>query len=120
MRLVALIDIGKTHSRIAFIDPQSNEQIWSAQHTNSRVESPLGLQLDILAVEHWLIAQLKGAPHREQVSAIVPAAHGAAGVLISADGEVVAAPDYEDERFEKMKQAYELERDAVDRTFSSQ
>jgi L-fuculokinase len=118
MRLVALIDIGKTHSRIAFIDPQSNEEIWSAQHTNSRVESPLGLQLDILAVEHWLIAQLKGAPHREQVSAIVPVAHGAAGVLIAADGEVVAAPDYEDERFEQMNQAYELERDAFDRTFS--
>jgi L-fuculokinase len=116
--LVALIDVGKTHSRIAFIDPQSSEEIWSAQHTNGRVESPLGLQLDILAVERWLIAQLKGAPHRDQVSAIVPVAHGAAAVLIAADGAVVAAPDYEDARFERMNRNYELERDAFDRTFS--
>jgi sugar (pentulose or hexulose) kinase len=116
--LVALIDIGKTHSRIAFIDPESNEEIWSARHTNGRVESPLGLQLDVLAIEEWLIAQLNDAPHRERVSAIVPIAHGAAGVLIAADGEVVAAPDYEDARFEQMNRAYALERDAFDKTFS--
>jgi len=116
--LVALVDIGKTHSRIAFVDPGSNEEIWGAQRANRRVESPLGLQLDILAIEQWLAAQLKDAPHRERVSAVVPIAHGAAAALIAADGTVVAAPDYEDARFEQMNQAYELERDAFDRTFS--
>jgi L-fuculokinase len=115
---VAVIDIGKTHSRIAFIDPESDQEIWSARRANGRVDSPLGLQLDILAVERWLIAQLKGAPHREHVSAIVPIAHGAAAAFMAADGEVAAAPDYEDARFEQMNQAYELERDAFDETFS--
>jgi L-fuculokinase len=116
--LVALIDIGKTHSRIAFIDPESDAEIWSARRANGRVDSALGLQLDILGVERWLTAQLKGAPHREQVSAIVPIAHGAAAAFMAADGEVVAAPDYEEARFEQMNQAYGLERDAFDKTFS--
>jgi L-fuculokinase len=116
--LVALIDIGKTHSRIAFIDPEWNEEVWSARHANGRVDGPLGLQLDICAVEQWLITQLKDAPHRERVSAIVPIAHGAAAAFVTTGGEVVAAPDYEEARFEQVSEAYELERDAFDKTFS--
>jgi L-fuculokinase len=116
--LVAILDIGKTHSRVGFIDPVSCEETWSVRRANRRVVTPLGWQLDIDAIEQWLIAQLGAAPGKERVSAIVPIAHGAAVVLVADDGEIVAAPDYEDTRFDKAGKAYESERDAFEKTFS--
>ena len=78
----------------------------------------LGRQLDIAGIEHWLIEALRGIPHRERIAAIVPIAHGATAMLIDAQGKLLAAPDYEDPRFEELNEEYTAQRDPFDQTRS--
>ena len=58
-------------------------------------------ELDVVAIEAWLLESLRSAPQRERIAAIVPIAHGAAAVLVDHAGEVLAAPDYEDTLFRR-------------------
>lgn len=116
--LVALVDIGKTNSRLALLDPHDGREIWSARRTNAIVHTALGRELDVAAIERWLIDTLRDAPHTKRVSVIVPVAHGAAAVLVDRDNNVVAAPDYEDPRYESLAAAYRVERDQYEHTFS--
>lgn len=116
--LIALIDIGKTNARLCLLDPHAGREIWSVRRANEIVHTPLGRELDIAAIESWLIDALRDAPHRERIGVIIPVAHAAAAVLIDGDGNVLAAPDYEDARYEQVNAAYERERDAYEHTFS--
>jgi L-fuculokinase len=116
--LIAIIDIGKTNARVAFIDPHTGAEVWRAQRVNQVIDSPLVRELDIREIERWLIHTLQHAPDRQRVSAIVPIAHGAAAVLVDAHGAVVAAPDYEDARFEAINEHYDAARDRFEQTFS--
>jgi L-fuculokinase len=116
--LIAALDVGKTHTRVGFIDPARCAEVWSARRTNHSAPSALGLQLDVVGIEQWLTEALRTAPGRDRVRWVVPVAHGAAVVLIAEDGRVLAAPDYEDPRFESVNADYEPERDAFTRSYS--
>lgn len=116
--LIAVFDIGKTHAKIALIDPALGQEIWSARRANDLVRGPGGLELDIAAIEAWLLEALCRAPARERISVIVPIAHGAAGVLIDHAGEVLAAPDYEDTVFDEVAADYASLREPYGQTFS--
>lgn len=117
-RLIALIDIGKTNARVCFLDPGTGAEIWSARRPNAVVHTSLGRELDVIAIESWLTSALRDAPHKERVGTIVPVAHAAAAVLVDADGQTLAAPDYEDACYEKVSAAYVRERDPYESTFS--
>jgi len=116
--LVAVFDVGKTNARIALVDPALGQEIWSARRPNQIVEDAEGRELDVVAIEHWLLAALREAPERERVVSIVPVAHGAAAVLVDHDGVVLAAPDYEDPRFDTVAAEYTPLRDPWSLTFS--
>ena len=116
--LVAIIDIGKTHAMLVFVEAHSGREVWSARRASSLVETPLDSQLGVAAMEQWLFRALRNAPLIHDVTALVPIAHGAAAVLVDTNGDVVAAPDYESRRFERVNAAYERERDAFDVTLS--
>ena len=116
--LIAIIDVGKTNARVAFIEPHTGAEVWRAQRVNEVVNTPLGRELDIRGIEDWLIHTLQHAPDRQRVSAIVPIAHGAAAVLVDKQGTVVVAPDYEDTRFESVNERYDRARDPFEQTFS--
>ena len=92
--LIAVVDVGKTNAKLAFVDPALGQETWSAKRANEIVEGPAVRALDIGGIEQWLLETLREAPGRERVTAVVPIAHGAAAVLVGHDGEVLAAPDY--------------------------
>jgi L-fuculokinase len=116
--LIAVIDVGKTNARVAFIEPHTGAEVWRAQRVNQIVSTPLVRELDIREIERWLIQTLQRAPDKQRVTAIVPIAHGAAAVLVDHQGAVVFAPDYEDSRFEHVNERYDAARDRFEQTFS--
>jgi sugar (pentulose or hexulose) kinase len=116
--LIAVLDVGKTNAKIALVDPVQGLEVWSARRPNAVVEGAEGRELDVAAIETWLFDALRQAPEREHVTAIVPIAHGAAAVLVDHDGVVLAAPDYEDPRFDTVAEEYAPLRDAWSLTFS--
>ncbi|HKE92698.1 MAG TPA: FGGY family carbohydrate kinase [Povalibacter sp.] len=118
MQLIAIIDIGKTNAKLVLVESQSGREVFQAKRSNTSRETALGRQLDIAGIEQWLLEALRSTPLTAQVAAIVPIAHGATAVLIDGHGAVVAAPDYEDPRFETINADYERERDAFAATFS--
>lgn len=116
--LVASLNVGKTHSRLALIDSRDATVVWSTRRSNASVDTPIGRQLDIAGIEHWLIDALSGSPHRDRIAAVVPIAHGATAMLLDSRGQLLAAPDYEDARFERVNEEYAAERDPFDQTCS--
>ena len=100
--LIAVFDVGKTNAKLSLVDPALAREVWSVRRPNNVVEGTHGRELDVLAIEAWLIESLRVAPDRERIAVIVPIAHGAAAVLVDHDGEVLAAPDYEDSRFDEV------------------
>ncbi len=105
--LVAVLDIGKTNAKLALLDSHTGDEVWSTKRGNEVVETPLLRELDIRGIERWLIGALRAAPDRERITAIVPVAHGAAAVLLDENDGILAAPDYEDPRFETVNAEYE-------------
>jgi L-fuculokinase len=116
--LIAVFDVGKTHAKISLVDPALGQEIWSERRVNERVQGAATRELDVIAIEAWLLDALASAPHRERVVAIVPIAHGAAAVLVDHDGTVLAAPDYEDPCFDEVAQEYAALRDPFAVTYS--
>ncbi len=116
--LIAVFDVGKTNAKLALVDPASGQETWSARRANALVQGPAGRELDIVAIEEWLLESLSGAPERERIAVIVPIAHGAAAVLVDRAGEVLAAPDYEDPCFDEVTAEYLPLRDNYALTFS--
>ena len=116
--LVALIDIGKTNAKLSVVEPHSGAEIRGSRRANAVIEGPFGRELDVKAIEQWLLDALRGAPHKERIRCIVPVAHGAAAVLLDRNHSIVAAPDYEDACFERVNDAYRKHRDPYARTYS--
>lgn len=116
--LVALFDVGKTNSKLSLIDADRGIEIWHERRTNQPASATYGRALDIESIGRWLIETLARAPNKERIQCIVPVAHGAAAVLIDGNGQVLAAPDYEDSCFESINAAYDEQRDAFEQTFS--
>ena len=116
--LIAVFDVGKTNAKLSLVDPTLGREVWSTRRPNEVLEGASGRQLDVLAIEAWLLDALRTAPQRERIGVIVPIAHGAAAVLVDHAGEVLAAPDYEDGRFDDVSAEYQPLRDPYSLTFS--
>jgi L-fuculokinase len=116
--LIAVFDVGKTNAKLSLIDAGLGRELWSVRRANQVVDGDAGRELDVVNIENWLLETLRGAPHRERIRCIVPIAHGAAAVLVDHAGEVLAAPDYEDPRFDEVGAEYLPLRDAYTLTFS--
>ncbi len=109
--LIAVLDVGKTHSKLSVVNAASGELVQTVQRVN-RPQRALGIdQLDLAGTQAWLLATLRELPCRSRITALVPVAHGAACVLVDDAGGVLAAPDYEDHGFEASAAEYALERD---------
>ena len=116
--LIAVFDVGKTNAKLSLVDPALAREVWSVRRPNNVVQGAGGRELDVWAIEAWLMESLKTAPDRERISVIVPIAHGAAAVLVDHAGEVLAAPDYEDSCFDEVGDEYAPLRDPYSLTFS--
>ncbi len=122
--LIAVLDIGKSNTRLFLVAPDGGI-IWSCARASAAIScAPLpgeptpALALDIEGIEAWLLHALGTCPHRQQIRAILPIAHGAAMVLTGSGGKVLLAPDYEDPYFERCRAEYELLRDPFSESLS--
>jgi sugar (pentulose or hexulose) kinase len=115
---VGVLDVGKSNTRLLVVDGDTGELAWRTECASVSVVREGLRQLDVHRVEGWLLNSLRGAPEKHRIRAIVPVAHGAAAVLLDANGNVLAAPDYEDPEFETVAEAYRRERDPFETTFS--
>jgi L-fuculokinase len=116
--IIAVFDVGKTNAKLSLVDPALGREIWSVRRANDIVQGAAGRELDVVAIEAWLLDSLRQAPERQRIGVIVPIAHGAAAVLIDHTGQVLAAPDYEDTCFDEVSAEYAPLRDAYALTFS--
>jgi sugar (pentulose or hexulose) kinase len=116
--LVAIIDIGKTHAKLVLIDAASGLEVFSTKRRNVSLDTDIGKQLDVIAIEGWLIESLRSSMMSEQIVSVIPIAHGATAVLIDGAGEILATPDYEDSGFSETDAEYERARDAFAATLS--
>jgi L-fuculokinase len=116
--LIAVVDIGKTHSKLLLLSAGDSTQVWSVRRSNAVCQNETGLQLDIHGIEAWLLEQLSLAPGKQHITTIVPVGHGAAAVLVDAKNQVISAADYEDTQFNSVSSQYDLLRDVFENTFS--
>ncbi|WP_147290904.1 FGGY-family carbohydrate kinase [Roseomonas gilardii] len=113
-----MLDIGKSNAKLVLLDPLSGRELAIRQKPNApREDGPLR-QLDLPGLEDWLLRMLSGLPERGRIAAILPVAHGAAAVLLDAEGEPLLAPDYEDPALSGEDAAYEALRDPFGATLS--
>jgi L-fuculokinase len=120
--LIAVLDIGKSTTKLMLVEAPSGRTVWSAERASAAIPSRntpvLQTELDIFGIEAWLLEQLSLLPERGRIGAILPIAHGAALVLVDAEGEVLAAPDYEDPSFERLRGDYVPLRDPFTKSLS--
>lgn len=116
--LIAIVDIGKTNTKLVLLEARSGRIAWHAERAMRAIPGPLLHELDLHGIESWIVATLARAPHKERIRALVPIAHGAAAVLLDAHGNALLAPDYEDPLFDSVAEEYRAQRDAFSSTFS--
>lgn len=117
-RLLMVLDVGKSNSKIVLVDPLTGEERAVVQRPNRAVQGGPVRQLDIAGIGAWVFETLAGLPERARIGAIVPVAHGAACVMLDGHGTAVLAPDYEDPVFDLADPGYEAARDGFEATLS--
>lgn len=113
---VVVVDVGKTHAKLWLFDGVGTLLDHSV-HVNAVVTTDGVRHLDVAGICGWLTRGLAGFARRGPIEALVPVAHGAAGVLMEGD-RPVAALDYEAQPPPQVASAYALERDPFEATLS--
>lgn len=116
--LLAVLDVGKTRTRLHVVETDTGRVVHSAQRPSRTVRRGIVGELDIAAAEAWLVKQLAAVPERARIADIVAVAHGAAAVLLDAAGNPLLAADYEDTVFARTHAAYARARDPFAVTLS--
>ena len=116
--LLVVLDIGKSNAKIVLLDPLTGVELASVRRPNASLRGGPVRQLDLAGLTEWLLSSLAKLPERHRIAAIVPVAHGAACVMLDADGVAVLAPDYEDPVLASDPEIYDALRDGFDRSLS--
>jgi len=90
LQALAVIDIGKTRSKILVADPRGNLLEEVSTETSSS-----GTCLDAEGIWIWMLQALRQLTLKHAISAVFPVAHGAAAALIDDRGLVRPILDYE-------------------------
>lgn len=106
-RFVAVIDLGKTNSKVALVDTElaiEFEVIKQAAAVNSDTAYP---SINHLAIEAFIIESLRMLAAKHQIDAIIVTTHGATAALLDVNGQL-AMPvlDYEYEGVDATRSAY--------------
>jgi sugar (pentulose or hexulose) kinase len=114
--LIAVLDIGKTNSKVIVAERESATIVWSELRANPTCLDRYRA-IDVEAIGAFVIDALSRAPHKPEIDAIVPVAHGACLALLNGDRLALPVLDYEEPAVETVA-AYGAERDPFDETFS--
>ena len=117
MAATAVLDIGKTNVKVVLFDV-AGSVLWERSQTNSPLPGPPYQHPDVDGIWRFVLKSLREANGLHRIDAIVSAAHGAAGALISADGLVLPVLDYEDKGPEGVEDWYAKIRPPFDESLS--
>ena len=96
IRHVAVIDIGKTNAKLALVDLVELREIDVSEIPNTVLSGDPFPHHDLEGLWAFIIDALRGAQARHGVDAITATAHGAAAMLLDADGKpILPLLDYE-------------------------
>jgi len=114
----AVIDIGKTNSRMAILDRNSGEllNLWKREWNGSNEGT--NQFLDVEGVESWILVCLKDASKLAQIQSVIPVTHGAAAALVTGDDLVFPVLDYEWDGYEDLDDQYSTVRPPFAETYS--
>jgi sugar (pentulose or hexulose) kinase len=116
--LTLVIDIGKSHAKLLFID-DAGEVLERHGRDNRSVTSSLGYPaLDIAGLTAWMRATLAASALTRRCARVMPCTHGAAFVALGDDGLAWEPIDYEFSGVDETRAAYQHERDDFDATLS--
>jgi len=116
--LFAVVDVGKTNAKLVIADARDGRVLWSAEHRNRIVPGPPFTQLDVAAIEAWLVEAMARAPEKSRIGAIVPVGHGCGIVPLDGAGKTLPACDYEEPAVESIKADYDREQDPFSATLT--
>ncbi len=113
IRHVAVIDLGKTNSKVALVDTvNANEVQVIKQQASVRTDS-LYPSLDHQAIEAFIVDALHALSTLHSIDAITVTSHGATAALIDKSGELVLpVVDYEFTDIDELRAEYENVRPA--------
>ncbi|MBO6920432.1 MAG: FGGY-family carbohydrate kinase [Rhizobiaceae bacterium] len=106
--VIAVIDIGKTNAKVAFVDEKLLTEIAVVTQQNQVLPSPPYPHFDIDNIYQFIISSLSKYAAEFDIKAISVTTHGACCALIDGDGELVApVMDYEFEGLESTSASYD-------------
>jgi sugar (pentulose or hexulose) kinase len=103
---VAVLDVGKTHSRLTLYDFDGK-----VVERRARANAKFACKLDVIGIERWLKATLFECAATVPISAFVPVAHGAAMAVIRGRRLIDGIDDYEASIATDTLAAYRCRRD---------
>lgn len=119
MRHLAVIDIGKTNAKLAVVDADSLSELALITRPNAVVQAPPYPHYDLDGLWAFFAKGLQEFQSRFGIDGIAITTHGAAAVLLDAQGNLAApALDYEHDGPGDLAQAYEALRPAFSVTGS--
>ena len=119
MHTVAVIDLGKTNSKVALVDTASAEEIKVITQPASVNSHTIYPSLDHDAIQSFIIDSLRSLSSENTIDAITVTTHGATAALINTDGDL-ALPvlDYEFDGVDELRADYDRFRPAFSETGS--
>ena len=111
VRYVAVIDLGKTNSKVALVDTQTAEEVKVVTQTAAVSSASDYPSLDHQAIKAFVIDSLSVLAAEYSVDAITVSTHGATVALIDAAGELtLPVLDYEAQEIDTLRAAYNKHR----------
>jgi L-fuculokinase len=117
--LTAVVDIGKTHARLALVRPTGEVVAWQRGPSASCATAGGWRALDTQATEQWLFDSLcaTGAL-RADIDRLIVTTHGAAVAALQGERLALPVADYEEAAFDERPSATLAALDAFDATLS--
>lgn len=118
-RQVAVIDVGKTTSKLAVVDRATGETLAIRSRPNAALPGPPYAHLDTDGIWAFLLDGLRDLAARHRVEGVTITAHGATAALMGDDGLAMPVLDYEDPGPESVAAAYDRVRPPFSETLSA-
>lgn len=120
IRYVAVIDLGKTNSKVAIVDTTIAKEIRVIKQRATLSSEALYPSLDHKAIETFIVSSLHALSIDYGIDAITVTTHGATAALIDDSGQL-ALPvlDYEFQDIDELRDEYEQHRPSFAETGSS-
>ena len=119
IRYVAVIDLGKSNSKLALVDTHSASELHVVSESTEITTTGLYPAIDHHAIERFLISAFEELGSLHPIDAITVTTHGATAALIDNNGELVLPVlDYECPLPDKLANEYVQHRTSFEQTGS--